>query len=406
MVLVDKEVLVPFDKPCTVTIFNISSHEYEEPYVSPLNTAIDDSTSSEDEFTPYYYNTGELIESKTYDNLVSVGWESDYEEINGSCTVKLPKLNKEDMNLLIKGNQCSLRVARIHSFEELEELLLLDEEIHDQALIDLKNELMKMDETIELSTSDLEKMINPEYNIPEVFTGFLDDYNLSKDGLEITANNWGVLLEQKGSVEFSQQKRSVILEEVIKLAGLVPHVDLYGLPDDVIDYTSKSTGSGDDSGEALLGEGDDRTTYDLCVAHGLGLSDCNPTDKYDSLFKPFANKNRAYYKKARSLGSAKAVIGWFRSNFSYGSYCDNRDSDPDVTFNANCKSRNCADSNRLLACMLQSIGVKTVLVHGSPYNGTGHYWCFAKKGDKWLPVDTCYTSRASTSGNSTNMWGV
>ena len=61
----------------------------------------------------------------------------------------------------------------------------------------------------------------------------------------------------QGQFDFHQMKRSKILEEMIKTAGLEPEVDPTGLIDDVIDYTNvkkSDTSSGADSDSADLNQ--------------------------------------------------------------------------------------------------------------------------------------------------------
>lgn len=93
-----------------------------------------------------------------------------------------------------------------------------------------------------------------------------------------------------------------------------------------------------------------------------------------------------------------------RQLFTYSYYYDNRDNCASVTFDDNGILSNCADAARLVKACCDSRGMPAVCIHGSPYEGTGHYWNVIKVGGNWETFDLCYavTSRGDAGGTNTS----
>ena len=94
-------------------------------------------------------------------------------------------------------------------------------------------------------------------DIPLINRLFIEDLTFTEDGTQLSCKGADVLLEEEYEFDFHQMKRSKILEEMIKTAGLEPEVDPTGLIDDVIDYTNvkkSDTSSGADSDSADLNQ--------------------------------------------------------------------------------------------------------------------------------------------------------
>lgn len=84
----------------------------------------------------------------------------------------------------------------------------------------------------------------------EVFSGFMGNISTKDYKTDLSLDDEGKLLEKEAEVSYSQMKRSAIIIDIIKKAGLKPSVDFTGLKDDVIDYVAmdesdSSGGSGD-----------------------------------------------------------------------------------------------------------------------------------------------------------------
>ncbi len=80
-----------------------------------------------------------------------------------------------------------------------------------------------------------------ETSLMPVMTGYIKDVKPQADKLQIELQDKGILLEQKGSANYSGQKRSYIIADIIKKAGLKPLVNLGMSKDDVMDYSGGST---------------------------------------------------------------------------------------------------------------------------------------------------------------------
>ncbi len=85
---------------------------------------------------------------------------------------------------------------------------------------------------------------NQTYTIDsEIFKGYIKDISYDKDNIKIELADKGILLEQTGDVNFTQKKRSEIMKEIIKQAGLEPYVDFKGVEDKKMDYSASSSSS-------------------------------------------------------------------------------------------------------------------------------------------------------------------
>lgn len=93
---------------------------------------------------------------------------------------------------------------------------------------------------------------NQTYTIDsEIFKGYIKDVTYDKDTIKVEIADKGILLEQTGDVQFTKTKRSKIMKEIIKKAGLIPYVDFQGVEDKEIDYTASSSSSaGSEEGSA------------------------------------------------------------------------------------------------------------------------------------------------------------
>ena len=100
-----------------------------------------------------------------------------------------------------------------------------------------------------------------EIDDSEGYLCFITDVNINNGReLELSLSGFEKLLEQENILSFTGQRRSVILAEVIKMAGLVPVIDTEGLADEIINWsTEKSKGkdssSGGDSATSVNGDG-------------------------------------------------------------------------------------------------------------------------------------------------------
>ena len=191
------------------------------PYTSPTNSNENNTTEKNDEEETeeteetstnkegYTLHQGEILETYYYKDLFNVEWNKDYEGLSGDGRVTI-QFKKEDMDKIYKGVRCKLRVARYDYNED--------------------------------TTTEYE----------DTYLCFITDVTYNTSGTEITLSAFEKLLEQEDQLEYTQMLRSKILEEVIKTAGLEPVIDTTGLPDDIIDWSSKSDNDSSSGGDGSM----------------------------------------------------------------------------------------------------------------------------------------------------------
>ena len=160
---------------------------------------------TEEEEKPFDYQLGEILEEYYYGKFTGADYEYDYVDISSSLSISLPFL--VDGKRFYKGVQGQFFAEW---FKNKDNVTIDD--------ISLINRL------------------------------FIEDLTFSEDGTSLSCKGADVLLDQEYQFDFHQMKRSKILEEMIKTAGLEPEVDPTGLIDDVIDYTNINKGDDSDSG--------------------------------------------------------------------------------------------------------------------------------------------------------------
>lgn len=273
----------------------------------------EETEETEDGFT---LHQGEILDTYYYGDFTSINYESDYEDINDTGSINQAEI--KDLNRFYKG---------------------------------VRGRICKSWEAPRQKT-DAEKM-------PEVFKGFITEESFNESGMELSLSGMTKLLEKEYQFEFSQMKRSDIIKEVIKTAGLKPVVDPTGLNDEVIDYSniSKSdNGDGDDGDE------------------GADTSGVISTDVKDLAKKVCKGKKSDRAK-------ASAICLWIAKNIPYPqpNYENHRKCPSEVLRTRSC---NCCDRARLGYEMGKVVGLTGRGVHG-PY----HVWVQYKIDGQWVNSD-------------------
>lgn len=183
----------------TTTEEEDTSEEEEE-------TTEEEEEEDEEETEGFKLHQGEILEIQYYNNLNSMEFSMDYEDISSSGNITLP-YTYTDLNYVYLGVRTLLRMGW-ESYGETQEL----------------------------------KDLN------EAHLAFITEETFSDDMTKLTMAGMTKLLDVKYQFSFTQMLRSKIIEEVIKTAGLKAEVDPTGLDDQVIDYTNVSSDSSDDTG--------------------------------------------------------------------------------------------------------------------------------------------------------------
>lgn len=316
---------------------------------------------------------GDIIETHTYDRILNTSWSSDYEGMESSGSVTIP-FHKDDLQYIYKGVRCLLKTGRF---------------VHDAN-----------DGDIQIDDS-------------EGYLCFITDVNISDNKLELSLNGYEKLLEQENILSFNNQRRSTILEEVIKMAGLVPVVDATGLPDELINWsTEKEKDKDGESGGASNIEQSDELkdtmdTYELsaemrttsAMSEGFIPDDMDSKTKYLKAIGKAGTNYAEYVKGSKNICD---MISRLRAKWKYGGYANSKWKDAEDCFD-HINQVNCADSAKLVKCCCDVCGFPCAILHNKQ-GGGGHYFNVVKNNGKWYTVDLCFYSHKGQAG-STNTLG-
>lgn len=247
----------------------------------------------------FILHQGEIVSTTTLQNLTNASWDGDYADINNNGSASLPEI--KELDKIYKGVRCLLKASW-----------------------------------------------NDEDDLKEILLSFITGETFTENGMELTLAGMTKLLEQNYEFSFTQMKRSKIVEEIIKTAGLEPVVNVEGLVDEVIDYTNVSSGS-DDGGDV----DNSNLPADACA---------------------FAKK-LTKGKKGKTA-KAQVIYNWIDTNMKYSGYNNSHFNEQNIY--ADVKSHlgerrwNCCDHAHMGVVLLRCAGIKANYVHGP-----GHVWVVA-----------------------------
>lgn len=266
----------------------------------------EDTSADEEEEKPFDWQLGEILEEYYYGEFTGVDFEFDYEDISSSLTINQPFL--VDGIRFFKGVQGQFFAGWF-----------------------TKDKQITMDD------------------IPLVNRLFIEDLTFNEDGTQLSCKGADVLLDEKYEFDFHQMKRSKILEEMIKTAGLEPEVDPTGLIDDVIDYTNvKSSDSGG---------GDSTDAPDI-----------------ETMVKNAIKGKKGDREKAEAIYSAMV------NHLVYSYYACTKYPNPNDAWKA--AAVNCADSANIGCVAYKKAKLNAKVVHGP-----NHFWCEVQISGSWVASD-------------------
>lgn len=265
-----------------------------------------DTEEEETDTSGFKLHQGEILETYYYQGIQETNWENNYEDIDDNGSIKLVEIF--DLDRLYKGVRC---------------------------LITAENE--NYGKTLTRDTME------------EVLLGFITEETFNEAGMELSISGMTKLLEEEYQFNFTQMKRSDIIAEVIKTAGLKAEVDPTGLNDEVIDYTNVSKSSSSDSD-------DDDSVYSGDV----------PADVAELAKKICKGKSGC-------MAKIKAIWAWEVANVHYSRYNNSPTNNWDPSKILQNRSHiNCCDTACLTVHLLRAVGVKANYVYNS-----AHCWCVA-----------------------------
>ena len=261
---------------------------------------------------------GEILETYYYGDFFESNYEYDYEAMSNSGQLSLPDVDKDRF---YKGVRTCLRKA----WETPGTNTTLDD-------------------------------------LAPVFLGFITEQRYSETDVDLTLSGMSKLLDKKYQFDFTQMKMSTILEEMIKTAGLTPHVDFTGMADEVIDYSNTSSNESDS---------DESGDY---------------TGEVSGDVKAMAKKVCKGKKTAKA--KANAITAFICDHVQYPS--------PNYSNHQKCASQvltsgvsNCCDRANLGYQMAQVVKLKARGVHGS-----NHVWVQYYVDGSWQDSDPGYARRS------------
>ena len=243
----------------------------------------------EDEETEgFKLHQGEILETYYYGDFLELSTEHDYEDISNTGSIKLPEII--DLDRFYKG----VRVCLRKTWEAEGEQTQLD---------------------------DLE----------EILKSFITEESFTQSGMSLSLSGMSKLLEQNYKFDFHQMKRSEIIKEVIKTAGLKPVVNPEGLNDEVIDFTNISKGKDDEE----AGDG---------VSAGATV---------DELVKNAIKGKKGALEKAQAIHEAlksHGIVYRYYYNFEFANA-------EECLKNALSPGLNCGDTSQLTTAAMKSGGL-------------------------------------------------
>ena len=253
----------------------------------------DEESTDETEEKPFDWQLGEILETYYYNGFSSIDYEQDYAEISSSASIDIP--TQVDLLRFWKGVQGKLFCG-----------------------------WFKLNEKVEME------------DIPLINAIFIEDLSFKEDGTDLSLKGGDILLDEKYEFSFTQMKRSAILTDMIKTAGLEAAVDPTGLIDDVIDYSNvKSSG----------GSGDDTDAPDI-----------------ETMVK------NAIKGKSGDRAKAEAIYSAMVNHLTYSYYSCTKYPNPNDAWKAS--AVNCADSANIGCVAYKKAGLSAKVVHGP-----NHFWC-------------------------------
>ncbi len=248
------------------------------------------------------------------------------------------------------------------------------------------------DEKKQIKKQAEEEIIQEITGLEHSLLGWIVEENITGDGIDLTLNDYGKLLEEKDKLSYENMYRSKILEEVIKTAGLVPIIDFRDLQDDVISWTSVST-SNNDSEDINSSKQFNECSEDvpMCNAlktkvNGYGQIPANITSEMYAKI----GKSTAPYASEVKGKNAKEVWQICKKGLKYCKYECNRDKcATDSYYKKSNPGLNCGDSARYLKCCMDVAGIPCIIIH-TP----GHFYNAVKYNGKWVTADLCYVNNS------------
>ena len=302
----------------------VASYRLSRAGLEVYTTTAQNSSSTSNIEDNYTLQTGITTQIDYISEIYSDNFEYDYSDISSNASVSLPI---EYLNYFFKGKKVALKKA--------------------------------WQEGDHLKWGEMELAV----------TGFVSEISYACDKVEIKIKGMDVLLDKEKSFDFKQTKRSEIIKKIIESSGLKAEINVQGLDDDVIDFTTTSSSSSK-SNVKIKSTGS--ATIDEAV-------------------------QKAIEGETDDLSKAKSIDKSFKEHVYYDYYWNCKFSDIGKAWEY--AHLNCADGANVLCAMFISAGLTAVIVHTS-----GHYIVKLTIKGKIYYTDNAASTGAHTSRPFGEVW--
>ena len=256
------------------------------------------------------------------------------------------------------------------------------------------NTLRKLQKT----TFDLWRGKEPVYHHEGYINGIKVSSNNETYQIELQIVGYTAFLEKTITTFEKTAKRSELLKELIKFAGLKADVDLSGLPDDeytlkITQETNTNTTSSSGGGGLTQVSGNDCTggamQTNQISKRSFDIDTCGGNTK-------IGNSSANYATDTANMSAREAIMDTY-NRFRYKFYYDNRTCPRSMWNKTGSIVGNCADISRLVKCLGDVHGIKVGIRHMS-----GHYYNLIEVDGKTYRFDCCCKYSGSYRGETTN----
>ena len=238
-------------------------------------------------------------------------------------------------------------------------------------------------------------------DIDVVYTldGYVNDLKIVQESgvmyLELTLTGYSAFLEQDFADYGGNKKQSEHLKAICEEIGLMLKLDLNGLKDEDIELNkvtvTGSGGTGSGGGSIVQMSNNDCDASDSYQSGHWANHRTNPPRCTASSKQMRGNSDRQYARDTASHNSTtKELVEYVQGKCQYQLYADNPYGSsrcPDAMWKSGSSGKirgNCADYARMLKCILDVNGYKSIICHIP-----GHYYNAIWENGDWTVCDLC-----------------
>lgn len=308
---------------------------------------------------------------------------------------------KKDVEEAIKEAKSEGKEVKIPDFESKAVLYVINNKDSEDDIKEKEKLNEKGVESSELTSEEKksikkqaeEEIISEITGLDHSLLGWITEESYTLEGIDLGLNDYGKLLESKDKLVYENMYRSRILEEVIKTAGLEPVVDFTDLQDDVISWTSVSSGDDDESSIGTSDQFNDCSTI-LDMTNKLngrvGGYGQMPSNITPNMYAKIGKNGTNYAKAVKGCKTAQEVWRKCKAGLTYCGYECTRDKCVSVSWSKKSSpGLNCGDSARMFKACCDVCNIPCIMIHCP-----GHFYNAVRVNGKWVTADLCYVNNS------------